>query len=193
MHSYYYGVHPTLAYILNHFFYNAVHYTYLAAEYFPYNTKNPSSSNPHDLYERLYRGWSENDEFSDTIKVRRMYLRTGVLAKESQGVITHALSIRLRRICDRIDLSVFYPLVYRVDIKTIKRARLVKSGSGLVGSSEYLITDLNEGEINDLLFLDYEKDEIIKIVKYEFNYFRNKSRYRTDPSDVLAMLEKRLI
>jgi hypothetical protein len=108
------------------------------------------------------------------------------------NTIDAALARRLAKICDIIDVGVFYPLLYRVDVKTLNRKRLQKQGSGILGSSEYLIRDLKENEINDILFLDYEGDEIIKLVKLEFEYFRKKSRFQTNPSDVLTMLEERV-
>lgn len=192
MHSYYYGVHTVLAYIINHFFYDAVHYTYLAKEFHPYKRKNPRSSNPHLRYEELYELWRDDDEFNMSGIQTRLNIKAGVLKQEAKNVIDPALAKRLGRICDEINLSVFYPLVYRVDIRTIDRKRLRKAGSGLRGSSEYLICDLNESEINDILFLDYEGDEIIKLVKNEYEYFRKNSGYRTNPSDVLIMLEDRV-
>lgn len=192
MHSYYYGVHTTLAYTLNHFFYKAVHYTYLAGEYYPYKRKNPRSSSPHKIYEGLYEPWRDHDELDKLVIQTRVNIKNGVLAQKARNVIGPALAKRLGNICDGIDLGVFYPLVYRVDIRTIDRKRLQKSGSGLLGSSEYLIPDLHEIEINDILFLDDERDAIIKLVKHEFEYFRKNSLYRTNPSDVLVMLESRV-
>lgn len=192
MHSYCYGVQTTLAYILNHFFYDAVHYTYLAKEYYPYRRKNPRSSSPHRIYEDLYELWKDKDEFNKFGSTIRVNLKNGVLAQEARRMIASPLARRLGHVCDGIDVGVFYPIVYRVDIKTIDRKRLRKSGSGLLGSYEYLIPDLQEIEINDILFLDDERDEIMRLVKYEYEHFRRNSSYRTNPSDVLVLLEDRV-
>lgn len=192
MHSYYYGVQTVLAYILNHFFYDAVHYTYLAREYYPYRRKNPRSSSPHRIYEDLYELWRDKDEFSKFGIQVRANIKNGVIAQESKSVINSALAKRLGHVCDQIDVGVFYPIVYRVDIKTIDRKRLRKSDSGLLGSYEYLIPELHETEINDILFLDDERDAIMRLVKYEYEHFRRNSRYGTDPSDVLILLEDRV-
>lgn len=192
MHSYYYGVQTALAYILNHFFYNAVHYTYLAKEYYPYKRKNPRSSSPHRIYEDLYELWRDKDEFNKFGIQIRANIKNGVIAQESRNMIDSALAKRLGHVCDGIDVGVLYPIVYRVDIKTIDRRRLRKSGSGLLGSYEYLIPDLHETEINDILFLDDERDAIMRLVKYEYEHFRRKSHHGTDPSDVLVLLEDRV-
>lgn len=192
MHSYYYGVQTVLAYVLNHFFYDAVHYTYLAREYYPYRRKNPRSSSPHRIYEDLYELWRDKDEFNKFGIGTRANIKTGVIAQESRSVIDSALAKRLGYVCDQIDVGVFYPIVYRVDIKTIDRKRLRHAGSGLLGSYEYLIPDLHETEINDILFLDDERDAIMRLVKYEYEHFRSNSRYGTNPSDVLILLEERV-
>jgi hypothetical protein len=136
--------------------------------------------------------WRDKDEFNKFGIGTRANIKTGVIAQESRSVIDSALAKRLGYVCDQIDVGVFYPIVYRVDIKTIDRKRLRHAGSGLLGSYEYLIPDLHETEINDILFLDDVRDAIMRLVKYEYEHFRSNSRYGTNPSDVLILLEERV-
>jgi hypothetical protein len=192
-HRYYYGVQSGLSYILNHYFYGAIHYTYLAREYYTYRRKNPRSSNPHRVYEDLYEPWKDKDEYSKVINQSRLNIKNGILAQKTRGTITTAQALRLGLICDEIDVGVFYPLVYRVDIASISRARLLKAGSGLTGSLEYLIEGLNESEINEILFLDYEKDEVIKVlIRDEWNYFRTTGKKQVSTTKALQILNERV-
>ena len=193
MHSYYYGVQTALAYILNHFFYNAVHYTYIAGEYYPYKRKNPRSSNPHRIYEDLYEPWKDKDEFNKVVIQTRLNIKNGILAQTKKNIIDSFLANKLGRICDELDSNLFYPFVFRINIKSIKKNRLQKSGSGLSGSYEYLVSDLLEREINDILFLDYEGDALIKnLVKYEYENFRKKGNVGYSKREVLELLEDRV-
>src|SRR5438309_952713 len=129
MPRYYYGVQTALSYILNHYCYNAIHYVYVAREYYTYRRKNPRSSNPHRVYEDLYEPWVDNDEFSKVINQTRLNIRGGVLAQLNQGAIDIQLSQRLNRICDEIDVRMFYPIIYRVDVTQISKPRLIKTNS----------------------------------------------------------------
>jgi len=192
MHQYYYGVQTALSYMVNHYCYQAVHFTYLAPEFYTYRRRNPRSSNPHRIYEDIYEPWKDRDEYSKFLNQLRVNIRNGVVFKKSSGVISATLARRLARICDEIDVGVFYPLVYRVNIKSIPRARLVKAGSGETGSSEYLVQDLREHEINDILFMDYTRDRFInELVRAEFRYYRDHGTTKRQQSAVLNLLEER--
>jgi hypothetical protein len=155
--QYFYGTVPSLAWILSHYFYGAVHYSWLATEYYPYRLPNPKSSNPHLIYQDLYQPWRDRDDFDKTINGYRFNLRKGVTAREGTAVLAPALAARLKDICDLIDIAFFYPLVYRVDIATIPATRQHVGGSGLLGSAEVLVPDLGETEF-DILFLDDTTD-----------------------------------
>lgn len=115
----YYGTIPTLAWILNHYFYKASHYMWLAEEYFPYRLPNPKSSNPHLVYQNLYQPWKDQDDFDKDILQVRLNLRKGVIEKEEAGVIIPADALRLKDICDRVDIVFLYPIVYRVNIDSV--------------------------------------------------------------------------
>jgi hypothetical protein len=186
----YYGTVPALSWILAHYFYGGKHYTWVASEYFPYGLRNPKSSNPHLIYQDIYQPWKDRDDFDRFIQQLRLDLRKGVIAKESVGAITSADATRLKHVCDKVDIVFFYPIVYRVDVdKITDRSRLKVSGSGTRGSSEYLIEDLDEstGEIDEIIFLDYESDFHFKQLVID----ERMGVSHTWPPDALATLERR--
>jgi hypothetical protein len=120
-------------------------------------------------------------------------VKNGILSRQAKGVINSTLARQLSRICDEIDVGVFYPVIYRVDIGKIPRDRLVKAGSGITGSLEYLVPDLEELEIDDILFLDYDRDPLIKrLVRVEFQHYRDYQVTKTPKAEVLSLLEARI-
>jgi hypothetical protein len=157
MPQYYYGTKSALDWVISHYFYRKIHYTYLANCFYPYNQGNPKSSNPLLNYQDLYQPWKDADDFDKFISSSRVNLINGIKAKEKEGVVDAALGLELREICNKISVTFFYPVVLRVDIDRISPARRIVQNSGLRGSSEYTIRDLEEKEF-DLLFLDFEGD-----------------------------------
>jgi hypothetical protein len=148
--EYYYSVQPFLAWTLNHHFYSGLHFTWAATPFFPYRLPNPKSSNPYEMYSDLYQPWKDHDQYDRFVNNLRISLRKGVLAAEPS--IGPSLARRLKRICARIDLECFYPIVYRIDLTRIPNARRdFTSGSAAVGSQEVLVRDLVESEF-DILF-----------------------------------------
>lgn len=193
MSCYHYGVQTALAYIFNHFFYNATHYVYLSGEYYPYRRKNPRSSNPHRIYEDIYEPWKDNDEFSKIINQNRLNIKNGVLAQETKKIINWSLAGRLRKLCDEMDVRMFYPIIYRIDVEKIHpKTRLQKAGSSLSGSLEYLIEDLAETDIDEMLFSDYRRDKLLnQLVRSEFQYYRKKGVQSISSSETLSLLQER--
>ena len=55
-------------------------------------------------------------------------------------------------------MSLFYPLVYRVDLRNIAPARRLRAGSAKFGSREYRLDDLQEQEF-ELLFAHFREDK----------------------------------
>jgi hypothetical protein len=115
----------------------------------------PPSSNPLNVYRNIYEEWKDQDEYGKYINQLRLNLRKGVAA--NTGILPAGWDIQLKKICDNIDIIFLYPFVYRVDITKLNPIRLALAGSGLAGSDEYLVDDLDEREF-DLLFNDYEND-----------------------------------
>jgi hypothetical protein len=153
--TYYYSTQPFLAWCINHYFYQQTHWTYIGTPFYPYKLPNPRTSNPFRAYEDLYEPVHDRDEFSGHIAQKRTRLKDGIWA--NQALVSKQHSMSLERICDAIDIVFFYPVVYRVDIDIMDISRLIKAGSALVGSNEYLISDLKHGEF-DLLFADLQTD-----------------------------------
>jgi len=165
----FYGTVASLAWIFGHYFYNREHYVWLAEEYFTYGLPNPKSSDPHLIYQDLYQPWKDNDDYDKFIGGSRLNLKKGVIAKESAGKISSSLATDLKDICDNVDITFLYPLVYKVDITSIAKSRKKQRGSALTGSHEVLVEDLQESEF-EILFLDYEVDLHFKqIVSDEIN------------------------
>jgi hypothetical protein len=82
-------------------------------------------------------------------------------------------------------------VVYRIDIENIEASRLKQAGSGLEGSSEFLISDLEESEL-ELLFLDFEADgDFKKTIHTEYHEYKRTSCYSIQPEEVLSILERR--
>src|SRR5215211_7773317 len=70
-----YGTVATLKWILSHYFYGGEHYAWLSAEYYPYRRPNPPSSDPHAIYETLYKVWKDRDDFNNYVDGVRESLR----------------------------------------------------------------------------------------------------------------------
>lgn len=186
--DYYYGCVPTLAWILGHYFYNKQHFVWLASEYFPYRLTNPKSSNPHLIYQDIYQPWKDSDQYDKCILQLRLNLRKGVIAQQKASVLHPADSAKLKRVCNKLDILFFYPLIYRVDISKIDKTRLVVAGSGTSGSSEYLVKDLDETKKEfEILFLDFDSDpDFVTIVIDELS-----GKSTTRGSNALSILEGR--
>ena len=182
-----YGTVATLKWILSHYFYGGEHYAWLSAEYYPYRRPNPPSSDPHAIYETLYKVWKDRDDFNNYVDGVRESLRRGVMAQEKNKSISAAISARLKDVCDQIDIFFLYPIVYRVDVEMITNDRLSIEGSGAtVGSWECLVRDLQETEF-DILFLDFESDPDFRTLVID----ERAAPGTTSPPDALNMLVTR--
>jgi hypothetical protein len=138
----------------------------------------------------LYQPWEDRDDFDKFIQQARLNLKKGVegYRNANPGVLSRRRVSRLKRVCESVDIIFFYPIVYRVDIGTIDSTRRLTAGSGLVGSREYKIPDLQESEFK-ILFLDFAGDT-------DFDKLKPKPGDPTGsptipPTDVLRTLERR--
>lgn len=154
----YYSTQPFLAWALNHYFYKRRHFVWAATPFHPYKT-NPKSSNPYETYNDLFKPWKEDDQFDKFITTMRLNLRKGVIAAApALGMVREKA---LKRVCARAEVALFYPIVYRLDIKQLDQKRVdSSSGSAAVGSEEHLIRDLRESEF-DILFDAEHGDPVI--------------------------------
>jgi hypothetical protein len=187
MSRYFYGTVPALAWILNHYFYDRLHYAWLAEEFHPLST-NPKSSNPYLIYGDLYWAWLRRDPWDRFVKDSRRSLEDGVRAQWASGRLDDVTAARLRRVCRNVGVELFYPLVYRVSTGTIAEERRLRQNSGLTGSREVLIPDLAETEF-DLLFADNHDDPVFAPLLLEEVAEVNRSTAET----VLQLLEGRLL
>ncbi|MBV9658439.1 MAG: hypothetical protein JO295_10055 [Verrucomicrobia bacterium] len=155
MTNYYYGTKTAIDWILGHYFFDGQHHTWVAKEFFPYRLNNPSSSNPLEIYQNLYKPWKDKDEFDPFMEGRRAKLLKAVDHQTAADRVDAALAVALKRVCSAVSILFFYPIVFRIDLGKIAVPRRTIAGSGLVtGSAEYLIKDLRENEF-EILFLDF--------------------------------------
>lgn len=187
MPRYYYGTVPVLAWIINHYFYGGVHYSWLAEPFAPMDA-NPKSSNPYLIYGDLYWAWIKRDRFDKFVKDTRRTHAQVVRSKQASGLLDHISAARLARIClSENNIDLYYPIIYRVDEAKIAVSRQLRENSALAGSQEMLVTDLQETEF-DLLFTDNTDDELFVALVLE----EVAERGRRGPLQVLAMLEERI-
>lgn len=186
MPRYFYGTVPALAWIINHYFYGGVHYTWLAEEFHPLET-NPKSSNPYLIYGDLYWAWSRGDPYDKFVSDTRRRLVFGIDEQEKGGVVDNITAARLRRVCRDVAVELFYPVVYRVDVSMIPAVRWTLENSARTGSREVLVRDLVETEF-DLLFADNARDPEFGILLAD----EIAGVTATAPANALARLEGRL-
>ncbi|HLM68420.1 MAG TPA: hypothetical protein VK358_12865 [Longimicrobium sp.] len=187
MPRYFYGTVPVLTWIINHYFYAGVHYSWLAAEFAPM-LRNPKSSNPYLIYGDLYWAWAKRDRYDRYVGDTGRVLGGVVDRKREEGTLDHVTAARLRRVCrSRNSVDLYYPIIYRVDVQQIAERRQRVENSGLEGSAEVLVPDLRESEF-DLLFADNTSDALFaELVLDEI-----AAPGRRDPLEVLSMLEERI-
>jgi hypothetical protein len=183
MARYYYGTVPALAWILNHYFFGRVHYSWLAEEFCPLLT-NPKSSNPYLIYGDLMWAWVNSDRHDKFVGHSRVALQDGVDAYEERGTLDAALADRLRLVCEDVPVSFFYPLVYRVNLDAIPADRQTIAGSGLAGSRECLVRDLQESEF-ELCLADNRRDAQVQRLLLD----GRPGAPRTSPVEALRILE----
>lgn len=160
---YYYSTQPFLAWCLKHYFYGGTHHTFVAP-FYPYRLPNPKSSDPYSSYSDYYRPWKDADDYDAYINGKWLTLKSGV-HKNAATLPSGVTEDELKDICDQIEILFFYPIVYRVDIYDSSISpRLRKSGSGLAGSDEFLVEDLQESEFK-VLFLDFTGDSDFDVLK----------------------------
>ncbi len=185
MPRYHYGTVPALAWIINHYFYKGVHYCWLAEEFHP-GFPNPKSSDPYLIYKDLLDPWRKRDEWDRFVDGARRSLARGVREQRKAGTLDSRTAIRLRSVCRRCRIDLFYPVVYRVDIDEIAEDRRLRQNSALLGSREVLIADLTEAEF-DVLFADNHEDADFRALVLD----AVESVGVTPPALALAILERR--
>lgn len=144
----FYSTQPFIAWCLNHYVYGCKHYTWCSRYFFPYRAANPKSSSPYQIFQDLYQPAYDRDQYDSFVRQKRINLRVGVETIVQSTNSSHQFAKfydTLRDICDRVDVSFFWPVIY-----VVSEAVVTNSGqrlnSALVGSDEYLVTDLDEND-----------------------------------------------
>ena len=161
----YYSTQPFVAWCLNHYVYDKVHYVWCSRYLFPYRAMNPKSSNPYQIFADLYHPSFDQDQFDSFLAQMRIKLRKGVEAQVQSTTSNHPYATRyndLLDICDHIDETFFWPILYliRYDVAT-DPSRATGANSALVGSLEALVKDLQETEFT-LLVPDFDRQSPLK-------------------------------
>ncbi len=153
--EYYFGTNSFLSWCLNHYFFNRVHYLWVAKKWYPIEYPNPKSSNPLLIYQDFFHPWKSKDNYDKYVTQHRIDLRKGVMAQ------TH-LSLNdqtdLKTVCDKAELDFFHPVVYRVEITSLGSRLDTTRGSAAMGSKEGLVSDLSDGEFEILMLDDISPD-----------------------------------
>ncbi len=96
------------------------------------------------------------------MSTKRISLSKALEKNADAGLLPRPDADELKETVERADISLFYPLVYRVDINVIDSSRRDSAaGSGARGSDECLIVDLQEHEF-ELLFAHFREDAELK-------------------------------
>lgn len=134
MPRYYYGTVPVLAWIINHYFYGGVHYSWLAEPFAPMDV-NPKSSNPYLIYGDLYWAWIKRDRFDKFVKDTRRTHAQVVRSKQASGLLDHITAARLARIClSENNVDLYYPIITSI-VLTRRRLQRLASCGRIRGSS----------------------------------------------------------
>jgi hypothetical protein len=156
MPRYYYGTVSALAWILNHYFYGGLHYSWLAGEFHPLRT-NPSSSNPYVIYGQLYRVVVAGRERQVRRPAEaRIASRRGRPRETTDGGTCPGVATA-RNLFEGLHLLLLsgrVPRRHRADRCGAESCRRFWRD----GSNEFLVSDLNEAEF-DLLLADNREDQ----------------------------------
>jgi|GEM_PF-1400922 len=156
--DYWYSAKTALDWLLCHYAFEGRHVTWVAPEFDMYGTQNPESSNPHHLYHGFYAAWKRGDPYSAFVSLKRSGLKKALNLQAESRRLSRRTAQELKKRVDTAHLSLFYPLVYRVDLRNIAPARRRRAGSAKFGSREYRLDDLQEQEF-ELLFAHFREDK----------------------------------
>jgi hypothetical protein len=106
--------------------------------------------------------WRDGDDFSALVSTKRISLCNALEKNADAGLLDRSHADDLKETVERAYISLFYPLVYRIDINAIDPSRRDPAvGSCPRGSDECLIVDLQEHEF-ELLFAHFREDAELK-------------------------------
>jgi hypothetical protein len=158
--DYWYSSKVALEWLIFHYALGARHVAWIAPEFDMYGSQNPESSNPYHVYHGFYSAWKRSDPFSAFVSIKRQTLKRTLNFQLRHGVLDAGTTKELKLQVDGAPMSLFYPIVYRINLPRIDASRLKKAGSAKFGSKEHLIIDLAEHEF-DLLFANFRSDKTL--------------------------------
>jgi hypothetical protein len=144
-----YSVNTEIAFLINENYYHQSHYVW-CSPYFDcenrdkFLRKNPSSSNPFDIYYKFKHDIDSKDRHSSAIQENKAGLLKGVTAKKSQGIIDDNQEQEILEIIDKAQFEDFRPLIYVIPVSNVKGlgklAPIKKRANPF--SKEYIIEEL---------------------------------------------------
>lgn len=160
--EFWYSTKTSLDWLLCHYGLEGRHFAWFAPEFDTYRKGNPESSNPSVLYHGYMAAWRDGDDFSALVSTKRISLCKALEKNADAGLLQRSDADDLKETVERAHISLFYPLVYRIDVNAIDLGRRDSSaGSAARGSDECLILDLQEREF-ELLFAHFREDAELK-------------------------------
>jgi hypothetical protein len=147
--EFWYSTKTSLDWLLCHYGLQGLHFAWFAPEFDTYRKENPESSNPSVLYHGYMAAWRDGDDFSALVSMKGISLSKALEKNVDAGLLQRPDADDLKETVERAHISLFYPLVYRIDISGIDPGRRDSAvGSGARGSDECLIVDLQEQEFD---------------------------------------------
>ena len=154
----YYSVNTKLACEINEKYYNNIHYVWCSP--FFYETNQPASSNPKEIYKELRRDIDSQDEHSAKIRQNVSGIRRGAKFKYDNMLIDNAqyeeIKAMVNRSWQRKVFSDFTPYIYVIPssshIETIVKAVSIQNKAS-IRSTEYQIKELSR-DLFDIISVD---------------------------------------
>ena len=123
-----YSVNTYLAYIINEDYYGSKHYVW-CSEVFDATVRNslgrygsiPPTSNPREIYHRLYEEVKRGDQHSAKIQENREGILRGAQKKLARGEIHPSQYDEIDQIVKSVGLSEFRPLLYVIPYHHVAR------------------------------------------------------------------------
>jgi hypothetical protein len=97
------------------------------------------------LYHGYISAWRDADDFSALVSTKRISLCKALEKNADVGLLQRLDADDLKETVERAHISLFYPLLYRIDMNAIDPGRRNSAvGSGARGSDECLIVDFRK-------------------------------------------------
>jgi hypothetical protein len=146
-----YSVNTKIANFINIEYYNDVHYVW-TAPYFDCKERNPTSSNPKEIYSSLIKDIKSGviDYHSRNVEGNRIGLKKGAMKKHEKGDINKDKMEEIIELSQKANFELFAPLIYIIPYDKIHDRISTPHFSHKAHpmSIEYIIEDLQGKEFD---------------------------------------------